>query len=215
MRTKTTLIIIFILIIGSTIGGALLLPQLPPQMASHWNADDQVDGTIPRFWGVFLMPIITLLMTGLFLIIPRIDPLATNIERFRGTFNNFVALVVIFMVYIYLLTLIYNLGYPFAMSRAMLPALGLLIFAAGILVGKAQPNWFIGIRTPWTLSNNIVWEKTHHLGGVLFKVAGVLTIIGVFWGRLAIWYVLTIIIMAALAPAIYSYIIYHSLMRHE
>lgn len=208
MKTKTALFWMLILILLSTAGGILLWHQLPPLMASHWNANDQVDGYISRFWGVFLMPCITLLMMGLFLIIPKIDPLAKNIERFRSTFNNFIVLIVCFMVYIYVLTLIFNLGYTFAMSRAMLPALGVLLFAAGVLIGNAQPNWFIGIRTPWTLSNDLVWEKTHRLGSILFKVAGVLTILGVFWGELAFWFVMGPILIAAFVPVIYSYFIF-------
>lgn len=213
MKTKTALFWMLILILLSTTGGILLWHQLPPLMASHWNVNDQVDGYISRFWGVFLMPCITLLMMGLFLIIPKIDPLAKNIERFRGTFNNFFVLIVSFMVYIYVLTLIFNLGYTFAISRAMLPALGVLLFAAGVLIGKAQPNWFIGIRTPWTLSNDLVWEKTHRLGSILFKVAGVLTISGVFWGELAFWFVMGPILIAAIVPVIYSYLIFRKIQH--
>jgi uncharacterized membrane protein len=213
MKTKTALFLMLILILLSTMGGLLLWQKLPPLMASHWSANDQVNGYIPRFWGVFLMPSITLLMIGLFLIMPKIDPLAKNIERFRGTFNNFIVLIVVFMVYIYILTLLFNLGYTFAMSRAMLPALGVLVFAAGILIGKAQPNWFIGIRTPWTLSNDLVWEKTHRLGSVLFKVAGVLTFLGVFWGRLAFWFVMGPILLAAIVPVIYSYLMFHKIQQ--
>ena len=213
MQTKLAITIMLALIILSTLGGILLMPQLPPQMASHWNAADQVDGTMSRFWGVFLMPLITLFMMVLFLIIPTIDPMAENIKRFRGTFNTFIVLTVGFMVYIYWLTLLYNLGYSFALSQLMLPALGVLFFAAGSLVEKAQPNWFIGIRTPWTLSNPVVWEKTHHLGGILFKVAGGLTFLSVLAGKEAFWVCITTIMIAALVPTIYSYLLFQNLQR--
>ncbi|MGB9673159.1 MAG: SdpI family protein, partial [Anaerolineales bacterium] len=104
--------------------------------------------------------------------------------------------------------LIYNLGYAFSMSRAMLPALGVLMYATGILVSKAQPNWFIGIRTPWTLSNPIVWEKTHKLGGILFKVSGGLIVLGLLFGKYAYWLVMVTIILAAFIPTLYSYFLF-------
>lgn len=215
MNTKIATILMIGLILLSTTAGFLLMPHLPPEMASHWNANDEVDGTMPRFWGVFLMPLISLVMMGLFLILPHIDPLAENIERFRHTFNAFIVLMIGFMVYIYALTLIYNLGYEFAMSRAMLPALGVLMFAAGVLIGKAQRNWFIGIRTPWTLSSDEVWGKTHRLGSQLFKVAGVLAVLGIFWGEHAFWFVMAPILLAAFVSVVYSYIVFQQIKRRE
>ena len=84
MTTRTTTILVLILIAAAIIGGLLLWNQLPEQMASHWNANDQVDGYMPKFWGVFLMPLVTLGLFLLFLVIPQIDPLKANIAQFRG-----------------------------------------------------------------------------------------------------------------------------------
>ena len=76
------------------------------------------------------------------------------------------------MSYIHLLTLLWNLGWIFDLVAWMSPAFAVLLFFAGVLMGKAQSNWFIGIRTPWTLSDNRVWEQTHRIGGIAFKVCG-------------------------------------------
>ena len=96
-------------------------------MASHWNANDEVDGYMSKFWGVFLMPLVTLGMLLLFLVIPSIDPLKANIAQFREAFNLFIVLIVAFMLYIHALTLAWSLGYTgFRMSTSMLPAMGLL-----------------------------------------------------------------------------------------
>jgi uncharacterized membrane protein len=214
MNTKTAKLIMLTLILLSTGVGILLWPQFPPEMASHWNANDQVDGYMPRVWGVFLMPLVSLGMMALFLIIPRLDPLAENIEKFRGVFNNFIVVIIGFLAYIHILTLVYNLGYTFPMSVAMLPALGGLIFTAGVLVGKAQRNWFIGIRTPWTLSSDLVWQKTHRLGSRLFKLAGILAALGVFWSKHAFWFAMAPILLAAFVPIVYSYFAYRQLQLH-
>ncbi len=183
MTTKTTFIISIILIAMATIAGLLLWNQLPDQMASHWNANDQVDGTMSKFWGVFLMPLITLGMLALFLVIPNIDPLKANIAQFRESFNLFIVLIIAFMLYVYGLTLAWSLGYQdFKMSEAMLPFMGVLFIAIGFMLRKAKRNFFIGIRTPWTLSSDSVWDKTHQLGSILFMISGAFAIVGGFIG---------------------------------
>ena len=189
MTTKTTTIITLILIGLALLAGGILWNQLPEQMASHWDANDQVNGYISKFWGVLLMPLITLGMLVLFLVLPNIDPLKANIAQFRESFNLFIVLIVAFMLYAHGLTLAWSLGYQdFKMSAAMLPFLGMLFIAVGWMLRKAKRNFFIGIRTPWTLSSDTVWDKTHQLGSVLFMASGALGIVGGFFGGMtAFW----------------------------
>jgi uncharacterized membrane protein len=208
MTTKTTSILVILLILAATIVGAILYPSLPVHMASHWDAQNQVNGYMSRFWGVFMLPIMALGLFLLFLLIPLIDPLKENIAQFRGAFNTFILLLVAFLVYIYLLSLAYNLGYPVNIGQAMMPALGIFIYYAGIMMGKAKRNWFIGIRTPWTLSSETVWAETHRLGALLFKISGVLTILGVFFGDYAFWFIMVPLLGSALFLTVYSYLVY-------
>lgn len=210
MNTKTTSIIVLTLIAIAVIAGAVLWNQLPDQMPSHWNANDEVDGTMPRFWGVFLMPLITLGMFGLFLVLPAIDPLKANIAQFRETFNIFIVLIVAFMLYIHGLTLAWGLGYQsFKMSAAMLPFMGILFIAIGYLLRQAKRNFFIGIRTPWTLSSDSVWDKTHQLGSVLFMLSGAFAILGGFLGGMtAFWLMFVPLIGSTLFLVVYSYVLY-------
>jgi uncharacterized membrane protein len=211
MTTKNTLIISVILILVASLAGILLWNQMPEQMASHWNENDQVNGYMSRFLGVFLMPMVTIGLLLLFLVIPTIDPLKANIEQFRETFNTFIAGIIAFMVYIHALTLIWNLGYTnFRMSSAMLPALGLLFIFMGLLISKARRNFFIGIRTPWTLSSDSVWNKTHQLGGKLYIAAGVLALAGAFFPDYAILFIMVPVIGASLISVVYSYFLYQS-----
>lgn len=210
MTTRLTTIIVLVLIIGATITGVLLWDKLPGQMASHWNVNDQVDGYMSRFWGVFMMPLATLGMFLLFLVIPGIDPLKANIAQFRETFNLFITFMVGFMVYIHILTLRWNLGYTdFGISKAMLPAMGLLFIIIGSLLRKAKRNFFIGIRTPWTLSSDTVWDKTHQLGAVLFMASGVLAVIGGFFGgMIAFWMLMVPLLGSTVFLLVYSYVLY-------
>ncbi|MBL8080596.1 MAG: SdpI family protein [Anaerolineales bacterium] len=212
MNTKTTSIIVLTLIAIAVIAGAVLWNQLPDQMPSHWNANDEVDGTMPRFWGVFLMPLITLGMFVLFLVLPAIDPLKANIAQFRETFNIFIVLIVAFMLYIHGLTLAWGLGYQnFKMSAAMLPFMGILFIAIGYLLRQAKRNFFIGIRTPWTLSSDSVWDKTHQLGSVLFMLSGAFAILGGFLGGMtAVWLMFIPLIGSTLFLVVYSYVLYRN-----
>lgn len=210
MNTRTTLITVLLMIAAATIAGVLLWNRLPDPMASHWNVNDQVDGYMFKFWGVFMMPLITLGMLVLFLVIPNIDPLKANIAQFRDVFNLFIVLIVAFMIYIHILSLRWNLGYTdFGMSKAMLPAMGVLFFFVGYLLRKAKRNFFIGIRTPWTLSSDRVWDETHRLGSVLFMVSGVLAFIGsLFGGTLAFWFLFVPLMGSTLITLVYSYVLY-------
>ena len=210
MTTKNTLIISIILIAIALSAGAVFWNRLPDQMASHWDINDQVNGTMPKVWGVFLMPLITLGMLVLFLIVPSIDPLKANIAKFRESFNLFIVLIIAFMLYIHGLTLAWSLGYQnFKMSAAMLPFMGVLFIAVGFMLRKAKRNFFIGIRTPWTLSSDSVWDKTHQLGAILFMASGVLAIIGGFFGGMtAFWLMFVPLIGSSLFLVIYSYVLY-------
>lgn len=210
MSTRTTIIVVLLMIVAATLTGLLLWNRLPDLMASHWGPNDEVNGYISKFWGVFLLPLITLGLFWLFLIVPRIDPLKANIAQFRDVFNLFITLIVAFMVYLYLITLRWNLGYTnFAMSKAMLPALGILFFFIGYMLRRAKRNFFIGIRTPWTLSSDYVWDETHRLGSVLFMVSGVLAFLGSFFGgMLAFWFLFVPLIGSTLITLVYSYVLY-------
>jgi len=210
MSTRTTTIVVLLMIVAATLAGLLLWNRLPEQMASHWNINDQVDGYMSKFWGVFMMPLITLGMFVLFLVIPSIDPLKANIAQFREAFNLFIVLMVAFMLYIYGLTLAWSLGYTgLRMSSSMLPAIGLLLIFIGFMLRQAKRNFFIGIRTPWTLSSDRVWNKTHQIGSTLFIVAGALAVIGSFFGgTTAFWMLMVPIFGSTIFLMVYSYVLY-------
>ena len=207
IKKKAQIITIIIILISFAVG-VYFYPQFPDKMASHWNIQGEVDGYISKFWGAFLMPIACLGLFLLFLLIPRIDPLKRNIEKFRKYFDTFIVLIILFLFYVYLLTVFWNIGISFNMSRVILPAIGILFYYIGVLLKHAKRNWFIGIRTPWTLSSDNVWEKTHKLGSKLFKTAGVIALLGIFFQSLAIWLILVPVILVSVYTIFYSYFEY-------
>jgi uncharacterized membrane protein len=209
MSNRTTLILGGALLALSFLVAFIIYPRLPDPVASHWGANGEVDGYMSAFWGAFLMPIMT---SGLFLLlmaVPNIDPLKANIAQFRGIYNVFILLFIVYMLYIYALTLAWNLGYDnFDFGQAILPAAGLFFIFLGVLLGKAKRNFFIGIRTPWTLSSDTVWAKTHALGSKLFIGAGVLTLLTIPLGENGVWFFLLLLLAAAMIPIVYSYVLW-------
>ena len=215
MSTRTTLIIGLVFILLAVALSAAVYNRLPERVASHWGVNDQVDGTMSRFWGVFLMPLIALAMLVLFLVVPLIDPMKANIATFRPIFNAFIVAILAFLLYLHVLTIVWNLGYHgFRMSTALLPGLGLIFIFSGLLMRQAKRNFSIGIRTPWTLSSDRVWAQTHRVGGVLFIFCGLIAMFGVFFpGPLAFVLVLLPLFVASLALVVYSYILYQQETR--
>jgi uncharacterized membrane protein len=183
-------------------------PQMPEKVASHWNAQGQVDDYMSRFWGLFLMPMISAILLLFFILIPKIDPLKENIEKFRRYYDGFVVLMLAFLFYIFLLALLWNIGWRFNMTQAIAPSFGVLFYYLGVLLENARRNWFIGIRTPWTLSSEVVWDRTHRVGGRLFKAAGVIALLGFLLPGFAIYLVVVPVVLAAFYAIVYSYFEY-------
>ena len=202
-------LVIIALIIASVLIGWHYYPQLPERIDSHWNSAGEADGTMSRFWGVALFPLIGVGIAVLFVVLPRIDPLRRNVERFRGYFDGFMVLMMLYLMYIYVLTLLWNTGSRFDMGQYMLPALGVLFFYIGVMLSKSKRNWFIGIRTPWTMSSDGVWDQTHARAGVLFKAMGVVAVLATFLpSSFALWATLGVIFAGISYIVLYSYLLY-------
>jgi uncharacterized membrane protein len=202
---RKTIIAALVIIIISFAIGLYLYPQMPDKLASHWNADGEVDGYSSKFIGLFLMPIISLLMLSLFFIIPFIDPYKHNIKKFRNHFDTFILIIFVFFFYIYILTLFWNFGYVFNMVLFLIPAFALLFFYAGVLIENSKRNFFIGIRTPWTLANEKVWNNTHKLGGKLYKISSLISFLGLFFQKYAFLLLIAPLIFVSIFAVVFSY----------
>jgi len=183
-------ITILVIILFSFILSFYFYPQMPEEIVSHWNAQGQVDGYISKFLGLFLMPFILIGLALLFNVIPRIDPLKKNIEKFRRYYDGFIILFLLFMLSIHLHGILWNIGIEINPFVILPIGFGLLFFCIGILCENTKRNWSIGIRTPWTLSSDVVWDKTHKIGGKLFKIAGVIALVGVFFQSHVLFFIL-------------------------
>jgi uncharacterized membrane protein len=183
MNTRATYYSLLLLIVLAIILGIVTYPLLPQMMISHWNAQGVPNGTMHKALGVFIFPIILIVFYVLFYGIPRLSPKKESFEQFKNHFNAFFVVLSLFIFYVFIVSLAWNLGVRFSFIHAFLPALAVLWFSIARLLGKTKQNWFVGIRTPWTLSNEVVWDKTHQLGKKLFRGLGGITLLGIVFPR--------------------------------
>ena len=143
---------------------------------------------------------------SVFLVLPKIDPLKANYRKFSKYYDWFIAVFVFFMIYIHTLTIVWNRGIVFDMGLAIVPAMAALFYFVGVVLENAKQNWFIGIRTPWTLSSEAVWEKTNKLGAKLFKITAAAALFSALLGAKAFGAVIFLLVGASLFLMIYSYL---------
>lgn len=211
MTTKKVLTWSLIASAAVIIFGLILAPRFPDEMAIHWNELGEADGYGSRFMGIWFLPLLTVGLTLILLGIPQIDPLKKNIEKFRKEYNLFILLFVMFFTYLQVITLFFNLGYRFNLLVLLTPAFGGLFYYIGVLMEKAKRNYFIGIRTPWTLAHEDVWDETHRVAAKGFKISGILTLLGVVFPKLAIWTMMVPLLIVAFGTVVYSYYVFRKL----
>jgi len=208
---RKILIATIVIIVISFLASFYFYGQMPDQMASHWNSKGEVNGSLGK-WSIFLMPVTSLILFLLFLFIIRLDPLKKNIEDFQKDYDLFILVIILFLTYIGALMIVWNLGVHFDAVKAIIPAFAVLLFYVGILLDKSKRNWFIGIRTPWTLSNDTVWRKTNELGGKIFKAFGgvclIMVLIPEYFG-----YFMLILIPIIIWIYAYSYFEYNKIVK--
>jgi len=195
-------------VVFSGVVSLLAAPSLPAELVTHWNAAGEPDGTMSKQVALWLFPVLTAGLLAMFAAIPQIDPLRENIAEFRAYYDWF---VVVFMGYMFLVhvgIITFNLGYEFDFTALIMFGAAGLFYYAGVFLPHAERNWFAGIRTPWTLSSDEVWARTHALGGRLFKLTAVLTLVGLFFGDYAIYFLLVPALLTAGITAVYSYYLY-------
>jgi uncharacterized membrane protein len=208
MRISRQLLIVIGLVVVAFVVTIYFYPQMPEKMATHWNAKGQVDGYMSRDAGIFLLPFVMAGIASLLYFTPSLDPRRHNIERFRPYYEGFIVVMSVFLLAVQYQIILWNLGIKISPNIFIPVAVGLLFFYIGFLCEKAKSNWFVGIRTPWTLSSDRVWEKTHRLGGILFKIAGIIVITGAFFQKYAFLFVIVSAFALTAITIIYSFVLY-------
>lgn len=187
---------------------------LPEEVITHWDINGQADGWGAKSVLVVYIPFLIIGLYILFRILPKMDPKRENYIKFDTTYNAFRFLIIAFLAAVYFISIYINLGYNLAMSEIMTWLVGLLFIIIGFLIKNVEPNWFMGIRNPWTLSNDEVWKKTHLMAQKVFIIGGVLFLFipYVSPGYVPIIFVFVIIMILSLSVG-YSYFLYKKIEK--
>ena len=197
------------LIAAATMASAIAYSAMPEQVPTHWNMAGEVDGWSSRFMGAWLMPLLMAVILIVLRVVPLIDPRRANYEKFSGAYEAIVSATMVFMFGLHLMLLAVATGSKIPVARVVPGAVGLFFIFIGWLLPKAHPNWFIGIRTPWTLTSDVAWEKTHRLGGILFAACGIATVIAALvLPDQAIWVLMATTAATVVSLLAYSFIVW-------
>lgn len=198
-----------LLLVAMVIIGWWAYPHLPQTMPSHWNYKGEIDRYTGKLAGVIFMPAISVGIYLLLLVLPFLDPRRENYKKFSGTYQKIKFGMIVFFFVLYSVIILFSLGYISNMTTAMLFIMSMLFMLLGNYLGKIRQNYFVGIKVPWTLADEEVWNKTHRLGGKLWVATGVIGL-GCVWlpqptGSIIFFGTLMV---SSIATIIYSYFIY-------
>ncbi len=199
---------------GALVGGMLLYGALsygtaPERFPMHWNLHGEIDRYGGRVEGLFALPLVALGVWLLVRFLPRIDPGRSNYANFIGAWATLQVAIVTLLTTVYGVVQAAARGSAFDVRTILPLAIGALFVVLGNLLGKLRPNWFFGIRTPWTLSSAESWNRTHRAGGWVFVGLGLLTMAtAVLTPGRSILVMTGLVLVATLGLAAYSYAVW-------
>ncbi|TGE38495.1 SdpI family protein [Desulfosporosinus fructosivorans] len=205
--------LILILILSGFALGAYFYPSLPDKVPTHWNASGEVNGYGSKLFGAFGLPAISLATYLLYLVLPYIDPKRKNYTDFESTYQFLKYVLIIFFLGIELMTLLIASGVIVNKPVFIQIMVSLLFILIGNVMGRFKHNYFVGIKTPWTLANEEVWRKTHRLAAPLWVLGGVsnilLALTGMSFNGIGF---IVIIAVISIVPIGYSYVVYQKVV---
>ncbi|HXH63747.1 MAG TPA: SdpI family protein [Gemmatimonadales bacterium] len=190
-------------------------PQLPERIATHWSFSGQPNGYSSRAFAAWFAPAMIAVLALLFQILPKIDPKRRNYEKFGDAYWLLANVLPFFLLCVHVMLLANGLGYPAPVGRLIPVGVGLLFIVLGNYLPRIQPNWFVGVRTPWTMSSDTVWRQTHRTAGWVFVTAGFVMLTGAVLPRVVYLPLLVVtVVLAPLVPIVQSYILWKREQPH-
>lgn len=183
--------------------------RVPDPMPVHFDIHGQPDRWGSRFEGLLLLPLIAVGLYGLFLLLPRLDPGRANYASFAKTWRIVRTAVLLVMAVVFGFVVASALGHDVPMPEALVLLIGALFVVFGATMGKLRPNWFIGVRTPWTLSSKLSWTRSHRLAGRLFLASGLGSILLLAVGpSVALYFLIGSCALTAVVSVVYSWFVW-------
>ena len=178
----------------------------------HWNISGLPDLYGSMLEAVSIGPIVWIMIYVLAVVMPALDPKRRNYERFKRENLLLMQAKMGIMAMIYIITIMAAFGRQVNIVLWINAMVGVLFIILGNYMGRIKQNWYMGIKTPWTLSDERVWNKTHRFGGRIFVILGILFIFNALLGFITNWIVFLILLLGlTFSPVVYSYILFRKL----
>jgi len=210
---KKDWLILILILLGFALG-AYFYPSLPDKIPVHWNANGEINGYGSKLFGAFGLPSINLGMYLMFLALPYIDPKSKNYVKFNSTYQFLKYLLIVFFLGMEIFTLLLASGVIVNRPIFVPIMISLLFILIGNVMGKFKHNYFVGIKTPWTLANEEVWRKTHRLAAPLWVIGGIINILlNVSGANIKGIGFIIIVAVISIVPIAYSYFAYQKIVK--
>lgn len=207
MLNKKSDIYNLVLIVCAFLLTIVFYNKLPDSIPIHWNVSGEIDGYGSKIFGVFMAPVIMIFTWIVMKYFPKIDPKKNNYKKFEKSYSIIVNLLITFFLILHVVILLAAMGYEVSIDKIVPLIVGILFIVIGNYLPKSKRNYFYGIKTPWTLSSDVSWRKTHRLGGKLFIISGGTVILSSFFleGKVKIVIVIAAIFVTVIVLLIGSY----------
>jgi uncharacterized membrane protein len=204
----------WLLVAGMFASGAVAWPNAPEQLPVHWNLAGQVDRYGGKLEGIFGLPVVALCVAVLFVVLPRIDPNRARYAQFRVALSALRLGIQVVLAGVYAVIVLAAFGGQVNVGLVVAGLVGALFVLLGAILGQVQPNWFFGIRTPWTLSSEESWSATHHAARWVFPVMGLaIALAGLVQTPWALYLAISTCLGGVLGLVVYSYLVWRTTVR--
>jgi len=213
--TRLYIVLSLLLAAAALLATLILYPQLPEKIPIHWNIHGVVDGYGGREWSL-LTPAILVGILLLFWVIPWLSPKHFEVDSFRSTYWFIVLVMTGLFVYIHALLMWAAWSGKVDITRPMLAGILVMFALLGNVLGKVRRNFYVGVRTPWTLASERVWNDTHRLAAKVCVGGGIIGLVIVVLPLPLPAVIITVvasILVTGLIPAVYSLILYKRLEK--
>jgi len=199
---------ILALLLLSFAGVLLAYPGLPSEIPTHWDMTGNIDDYSPK-WAILLLAALPVAIYLMMVFLPRIDPKRKSYDLHKRAYEIAKVFITLIMSVLVWISILVSKGVDLDVGLIVSLMVGVLFITLGNYMGQIRHNYFFGIRTPWTLSNEKVWKRTHRIGGYCFMGMGIFMIIAnILRDHMPSWIMLPIIILGAGIPIVYSYFEY-------
>lgn len=207
MKASPVVLTAAVLVVVSVAMSVAVYDRLPNPVPTHFDASGRPNGFTPKPFGAFIGPALIAFLGILFEVLPKISPHGYRMERFERTYQILCCTILGVIFVLATVALFEARGVKIRVDRVVLISIAVLLLIIGNFMGKLTRNFFVGIRTPWTLASDEVWFRTHRFGGWLTVIAALILFAGAFLGG-GPSLILVVMIALAVVLTVYSYVIY-------